>query len=380
MNNSSSHTLAVRGFGLAAALSLAALALLAGCGESDSAGDGAKGQVGGSATAPVEILNVSYDPTRELYREFNEAFAKHWKEKTGQTVTIQQSHGGSGSQARAVIDGLQADVVTLAMATDVDAIAKTADLLPADWQRRLSHNSAPYSSTVLFLVRKGNPKNIKDWDDLARDDVQVITANPKTSGVARWNYLAIWGFALRQELGDQWISKLKNPAHAADVAAAQAKAKAFTARVYKNVPVLDRAARGSTNTFVQRRIGDVLINWENEALLGSKELDAAGVQLVVPPVAIKAEPVVALVEKNVDRRGSRAVAQAYLEYLYSPVGQEIAGKNFYRPVSEDARKKFAAQFPALELFTIDEVFGGWAGANRDHFADGASFDQIYQPK
>lgn len=328
----------------------------------------------------VELLNVSYDPTRELFREFNEAFAKHWKEKTGQAVSVQQSHGGSGSQARAVIDGLQADVVTLAMAADIDAIADNAGLLPKDWQGKLEHNNAPYSSTVLFLVRKGNPKNIKNWDDLARPDVQVITANPKTSGVARWNYLAIWGFALRQELGSDYIAKLKDPKHADAVAAAQLKAKAFTARVYANVPVLDRAARGSTNTFIQRKIGDVLINWENEALLGSKELDAAGVELVTPPIAIKAEPVVAIVDKNVDKKGTRAVAQAYLEYLYTPIGQDIAGKNFYRPVSSEAQAKYAHQFPKLELFTIDEVFGGWKNANRDHFADGASFDQIYQPK
>ena len=333
----------------------------------------------GTAQAQSELLNVSYDPTRELYREFNEAFAKHWLEKTGKKIRVRQSHGGSGSQARAVIDGLDADVVTLALAADIDAIAEKAKLLPADWQSKLPHNSAPYSSTVLFLVRKGNPKNIKNWDDLAREDVEVITANPKTSGVARWNYLAIWGFALRQELGEDFVAKLKDPAHAEAVGTAQESAKAFAAKVYKNVPVLDQAARGSTNTFIQRRIGDVLINWENEALLGSSELDKAGVELVVPPVAIKAEPVVALVEKNVDRKKSREAAQAYLEYLYSPVGQDIAGKNFYRPVDPAAQAKYASQFPALDLFTIDEVFGGWQQANADHFADGGSFDQIYAP-
>jgi sulfate transport system substrate-binding protein len=327
----------------------------------------------------VEMLNVSYDPTREMYREFNEAFAKYWKDKTGQTVTIQQSHGGSGSQARAVIDGLQADVVTLALAADVDALVENAKLLPKEWQSRLPHNSAPYSSTLAFLVRKGNPKKIKSWDDLIRADVKVITPNPKTSGVARWNYLAVWGFALRRELGEDFVKKIGDPQYAKEVSAAQQKAKEFTAKVYKNVPLLDRAARGATNTFIQRRIGDVLVNWENEALLGSQELDAAGVELVVPPVAIKAEPVVALVDKNADRKKTRQVAQAYLEYLYSPAGQDIAGKNFYRPVSEEAQKKYAKQFPKIELFTIDDVFGGWAAANRDHFADGASFDQIYKP-
>jgi sulfate transport system substrate-binding protein len=333
-----------------------------------------------AAAQEIELLNVSYDPTRELYREFNQAFAKEWQAKTGQRVRVLQSHGGSGSQARAVIDGLPADVVTLALAADVDAIAEHADLLPRAWQGRLPHNSAPYSSTLAFLVRQSNPKNIRNWDDLARADVQVITPNPKTSGVARWNYLALWGFVLRQELGEDFAVALKDPARAGAVAAAQEKAKAFVAKVYRNVPVLDRGAREATNTFIQRRIGDVLINWENEALLGSKDLDAAGVQLVVPPVAIKAEPVVALVDKNVDRKGTRAVALAYLEYLYSPVGQDLAGKNYYRPVDPEAAKKYASQFPAIELFTIDEVFGGWGGANRDHFNDGASFDQIYQPR
>ncbi len=344
-----------------------ALALLAGAGLPGAAQE-------------VELLNVSYDPTRELYREFNQAFAKDWQARTGQRVRVQQSHGGSGSQARAVIDGLPADVVTLALAADVDAIAEHAGLLPRSWQGRLPHNSAPYSSTLAFLVRKGNPKNIRNWDDLARADVQVITPNPKTSGVARWNYLALWGFVLRQELGADFAAALADPAQAGAAAAAQAKAKAFVAKVYRNVPVLDRGAREATNTFIQRRLGDVLINWENEALLGSKDLDAAGVELVVPPVAIKAEPVVALVDRNADRKGTRAVAQAYLEFLYSPVGQDLAGKNYYRPADPGAAQKYAAQFPAIELFTIDEVFGGWAKANRDHFADGASFDQIYQPR
>lgn len=343
---------------------------VAGCGPGESGGAGA-----------ITLLNVSYDPTRELYRAYNEAFARYWKEKTGQTVTIQQSHGGSGSQSRAVIDGLEADVVTLALAYDVDAIAEHAKLLPTDWQKRLPQNSAPYTSTLAFLVRKGNPKNIRTWDDLARSDVQVITPNPKTSGVARWNYLAIWGHALRRELGENWIAKLKDPAYAAEVEAAQKKAQEFVAAVYRNVPVLDRGARGATNTFIQRQIGDVLINWENEALLGSSELDAAGVELVVPPVSILAEPTVSIVDRNVDRRGTREVAQAYLEYLYSEEGQEIAARNYYRPnVSKAAQEKYRNQFPQIELFTIDDVFGGWKKANDTHFRDGGTFDQIYQPR
>lgn len=331
------------------------------------------------AQRAVEMLNVSYDPTRELYREFNAAFARYWQEKTGQRVTIQQSHGGSGSQTRAVIDGLQADVVTLALAFDIDALARHAGLLPADWQGRLPHNSAPYTSTVVFLVRKGNPKNIKTWSDLTRPDVQVITPNPKTSGVARWNYLAMWGYSLKQELGHDWRSKLNDPRQAGAVAAAHENAKHFVAAIYRNVPVLDRAARGATNTFIQRRIGDVLLNWENEALLGANELDAAGVEIVVPPVSILAEPVVALVDRNVDRKGTREVAQAYLEYLYAEVGQDLAGKNSYRPIASAAQAKYRDQFPKLELFTINEVFGGWGPANTTHFADGGTFDQIYQP-
>ncbi|MDY0166583.1 MAG: sulfate ABC transporter substrate-binding protein [Thermoguttaceae bacterium] len=351
---------------------LVLLVLLSGCGG---------GTGGGNSGEEITLLNVSYDPTRELYREFNEAFAKYWREKTGQSVKIDQSHGGSGSQSRAVIDGLAADVVTLALAFDVDAIAEHGGLLPADWQGRLPHNSAPYASTLAFLVRKGNPKNIHTWEDLAREGVQVITPNPKTSGVARWNYLAMWGHALRRELGDDWVAKVNDPAHAEKVASAHQAAQKFVAAVYRNVPVLDRGARGATNTFIQRRIGDVLINWENEALLGAGELDAAGVELVVPPVSILAEPVVALVDKNVDRKGTRGVAQAYLEYLYSEVGQDLAGKNYYRPIaSETAQAKYRDQFPQLELFTINDVFGGWAAASALHFADGGTFDQIYQPR
>lgn len=308
----------------------------------------------------VRLLNVSYDPTREFYQEYNTAFAKHWKEKTGDTVTINQSHGGSSKQARAVIDGLAADVVTLALAFDIDAIAEKARLLPADWQKKLPNNSSPYVSTLAFLVRKGNPKGIKDWDDLVRPGVSVITPNPKTSGVARWNYLAAWGAALKANNGDQ------------------AKAREYVARLYKNVPVLDSGARGATTTFIERGIGDVLINWENELLLVTRKLNPGEYELIVPSVSILAEPTVAVVEKVAGRRGTRAVAQAYLEYLYSPEGQDIAGRNFYRPTLESAAAKYANQFPKLTLFTIGDLFGGWQKANADHFADGAAFDQIYQ--
>ena len=333
----------------------------------------------GAQAQTVELLNVSYDPTRELYREFNAAFARHWREKTGQRVVIRQSHGGSGSQARAVIDGLQADVVTLALAADIDAIAEHAGLLPANWQERLPNNSAPYTSTLALLVRKGNPKNIRSWEDLIRPDVQVITPNPKTSGVARWNYLAIWGYVLRRELGEDYVQKLKDPAFADEVAAAQAKAREFVTKVYRNVPVLDRAARAATNTFVQRRIGDVLINWENEILLSQNELDAAGVEVVIPEISILAETVVALVDKNVDRKGTREAAQAYLEYLYSPEGQDIAAKNYYRPSDPGVFAEYEQQYPKIELFTIEDVFGGWGEANAVHFVDGGEFDRIYQP-
>ncbi len=326
------------------------------------------------------LLNVSYDPTREFYREFNGAFAAHWRAQTGEQVALQQSHGGSGSQARAVIDGLDADVVTLALAYDIDAIAEHAGLLPREWQGSLPNNNAPYTSTLAFLVRKGNPKSIRDWGDLARADVQVITPNPKTSGVARWNYLAIWGFALRRELGPDFIERLGDPDSAEAVVAAQREAQEFVAQVYRNVPVLDRAARGATNTFIQRRIGDVLINWENEILLGANEFDQAGLEIVVPPVSILAEPVVAVVERNAARKGNLELAKAYLEFLYSPAGQDLAGKHYYRPTSPEALEKYRDRFPAIELFTIDAVFGGWSKANADHFADGGSFDRIYQPR
>lgn len=309
----------------------------------------------------IALLNVSYDPTRELYQEFNAAFAKHWQAKTGQKVTIRQSHGGSSKQARAVIDGLEADVVTLALAYDIDAIAEKAKLLPKNWQARLPHNSAPYTSTVAFVVREGNPKKIKDWDDLVKPGISVIPANPKTSGVARWNYLAAWGYALKKSGGDE------------------NKAKDFVARLYKNVPVLDSGARGATTTFIERGIGDVLLNWENEALLTVKELGSDKFEIVVPSVSILAEPTVSVMDKVVDKRGTRAVAQAYLEYLYSPEAQEIAAKHYYRPRLASLAAKHAKRFPKVRLFTIDEVFGGWQKANRIHFSDGGVFDQIYQP-
>ncbi len=318
--------------------------------------------IAGSAVAQnIELLNVSYDPTRELYADYNAAFAKHWKEKTGANVVVRQSHGGSSAQARAVIDGLQADVVTLALAQDITALHQNGNLLPADWQKRLPNNSAPYTSTLAFLVRKGNPKGIKDWPDLVRSGVSVITPNPKTSGVARWNYLAGWGYALKANNGDQ------------------AKAKDFITALYRNVPVLDSGARGASTTFVERGIGDVLINWENELLLTLK-LRPNDFEIVVPSVSIKAEPTVAVVDKVVDRKKTRAVAQAYLEYLYSPAGQEIAGKHFYRPSDPAVAAKYASQFPQLELFTIDDVFGGWQSATDTHFKDGAVFDQIYLKK
>ena len=310
---------------------------------------------------PVTLLNVSYDPTRELYVDYNAAFIKYWKAKTGQDVTIKQSHGGSGKQARSVIDGLDADVVTLALAGDIDAIVKNGGWLSKEWQTKLPHNSAPYTSTIIFAVREGNPKGIKDWDDLIRADVKVITPNPKTSGGARWNYLAAWEFAKRKYGGD-------------------AKAKEFIAKLYANVPVLDTGARGSTITFAQRGQGDVLIAWENEAYLLEKEFGAK-FDVVAPPLSILAEPPVTVVDKNVDKKGTRAVAEEYLKYLYTEEGQDIAGKNFYRPaVSEKAKTKYAKQFAKINLFTIDQAFGGWEKADHEHFADGGSFDQIYTKK
>jgi sulfate transport system substrate-binding protein len=313
------------------------------------------------APKPVTLLNVSYDPTRELYVDFNKRFAEYWKEKSGQDVTIRQSHGGSGKQARSVIDGLEADVVTLALAYDIDQIAEKGGNLPADWQKRLPENSSPYTSTIVLLVRKGNPKGIRDWSDLAKPGVSVITPNPKTSGGARWNYLAAWAWALRQPGGSD------------------AKARDFVSRLYKNVPVLDAGARGSTTTFVERGIGDVLIAWENEALLAIKELGPGKFEVVAPSLSILAEPPVAVVDKVANKHGTREVAQAYLQYLYTETGQEIAARNFYRPRMASVAAKYATQFPKVSLVTVDEVFGGWKKAQAVHFADGALFDQIYQP-
>jgi len=314
----------------------------------------------GAARADTTLLNVSYDPTRELYQQYNAAFAKHWQAATGEKVTIRQSHGGSGKQARTVIDGLDADVVTLALAYDIDAIADKAQLLPSDWQKRLPRNSTPYTSTIVFLVRKGNPKGIRDWDDLVKPGVSVITPNPKTSGGAQWNYLAAWEYAKRKYGGDD-------------------KAKDFVARLYKNVPVLDSGARGSTTTFVERGVGDVFISWENEAFLAQKELGSGKFEIVIPSLSILAEPPVALVDRNVDRKGTRKVAQAYLEYLYSDEGQEIAARNYYRPTDAKVAAKYEAQFPKVALFSIGDAFGGWQKAAKTHFADGGTFDQIYRP-
>jgi sulfate transport system substrate-binding protein len=312
-----------------------------------------------ATAADISLLNVSYDPTRELYQDFNAAFAKYWKAKTGDTVTIQASHGGSGKQARAIVDGLEADVATLALAYDVDQLHDKGKLIPADWQKRLPNNSSPYTSTIVFLVRKGNPKHIKDWDDVIKPGVSVITPNPKTSGGARWNYLAAWAYALKHNNNDE------------------TKAKEFVAKLYKNVPVLDSGARGSTTTFVERGIGDVLLAWENEAYLAKKELGPDKVDIVIPSLSILAEPPVTLVDKVVDKHHTRAVAQAYLEYLYTPEGQEIAARNYYRPTLEAVAKKYEGQFPKINLVTIDGVFGGWQKAQKAHFADGGVFDQIY---
>jgi sulfate/thiosulfate transport system substrate-binding protein len=315
-----------------------------------------------SASAQTQLLNVSYDPTRELYRGFNAAFARHWKEKTGETVGLRQSHGGSGAQARAVIDGLDADVVTLALEADIDAIAKNSGKLPADWRKRLPQGSAPYTSTIVLLVRKGNPKGVKDWDDLARSGFSVITPNPKTSGGARWNYLAAWAYAHEKFKGDE------------------AQIRDFVRKIYKNVLVLDTAARGSTTTFVRRGLGDALIAWENEAFLALEELGPDKFDIIVPSISVKAEPPVALVDKVVDGKGTRKVAQAYLEYLYSPEGQRLAAKHYYRPVSpEHAAPEDIKRLPSLKLVTIDDpIFGGWSKAQPAHFGDGGTFDQVYK--
>src|SRR5688572_13975626 len=320
-----------------------------------------------SLTAPISalakditLLNVSYDPTRELYQDFNAAFSKYWLEKTGDKVTVKASHGGSGKQARAIIDGLDADVATLALAYDVDQLYEKGKLIPKDWQTRLANNSSPYTSTIVFLVRKGNPKGIKDWDDLVKPGVSVITPNPKTSGGARWNYLAAWAFALSKNNQDE------------------AKAKDFIGKLYKNVPVLDSGARGATVTFVERGIGDVFISWENEAFLAKNELGKDKFEIVVPSLSILAEPPVTLVDKNAQRKGTTEIAKAYLQYLYSEEGQDIAGKHYYRPRLAPAVSKYAGTFPKVNLFTIDEVFGGWQKAQKAHFNDGGVFDQIYQ--
>ena len=310
------------------------------------------------AQGSVTLLNVSYDPTRELYQDYNAAFAKYWKAKTGETVTVKNSHGGSGKQARSVIDGLDADVVTLALAYDIDALHDHGKLLPADWKKRLPSNASPYTSTIVFLVRKGNPKHINDWPDLARSGIDVITPNPKTSGGARWNYLAAWAYSLKQPGGNA------------------ESAKAFVKRIYANTKVLDSGARGSTTTFVERGIGDVLIAWENEAYLAVKELGPDKFQIVTPSLSILAEPPVSVVDKTVDKKGTRKVAQAYLEYLYSPEGQEIAAKNYYRPRDPKIAAKYAKTFAPVKLVTIDEVFGGWRNAQKTHFDDGGVFDQI----
>jgi len=314
----------------------------------------------------VSLLNVSYDPTRELYKDFNAAFTKYWKEKTGDTVTVSQSHGGSGKQARSVIDGLEADVVTLALAYDVDAIGQKSGLIASDWQKRLPENSAPYTSTIVFLVRKGNPKAIKDWNDLVKPGVSVITPNPKTSGGARWNYLAAWGYALTTYKGQ--------PDKADEYA------RDFVTKLFNNVPVLDTGARGATTTFVQRGIGDVLLAWENEAYLAVNELGKDKLEIVVPSISILAEPSVSLVDKVVDKRGTRAVAQAYLEYLYSEAGQEIVAKNYYRPRDKKVAEKYADKFAKVKLFTIDEMFGGWQKAQKTHFDDDGVFDHMYEQK
>ena len=315
-----------------------------------------------SAQPVVTLLNVSYDPTRELYQDVNKLFSAYWQQRSGQRALIKQSHAGSGKQARSVIDGLDADVVTLALAYDIDEIAAKSRLLPVDWQKRLPHNSAPYTSTVVFLVRKGNPKTIKDWNDLARPGIAVITPNPKTSGGARWNYLAAWGYAATRPGGSE------------------ASAREFVAAIYRNVPVLDSGARGATVTFVERGIGDVLIAWENEALLSLKELGPDKVDIVYPSISIRAEPPVALVDRNADRKGTRAVAQAYLEFLYTPAAQEAIAHHYYRPVDAAVVAKHAQRFPSLKLFTIDQAFGGWERAQKTHFNDGGVFDQIVRTK
>ena len=325
-------------------------------------GSGSPAVAAAPSKAPVTLLNVSYDPTRELYQEFNTVFAKYWKEKTGQDVKVNQSHGGGGKQARAVLDGLEADVVTLALGYDVGILQEKGKLIPENWQSRLPQNSAPYTSTIVCVVRQGNPKKIKDWNDLVREGVQVITPSPKTSGGARWNYLAAWGYALKQPGGND------------------TKAREFISKLYKNVPVLDSGARGATTTFVERKIGDVLITWENEAILSTHEFAKDNLEVVIPSISVLTEPPVTIVDKNVDKHGTREVAEAYLKFLYTPEGQEVVAKNYYRPRDAAALAKHKASFPDVNLFTVDELFGGWSKAQPTHFNDGGIFDQIYQPK
>jgi len=347
------------------ALSLTVIAFAAGC---------------PSSVERNTLLNVSYDPTRELYKEFNQAFMEHYKKETGESIKIEVSHAGSSAQARAVIEGLEADVVTLALAYDIDNIAQKTGDLPMDWQKRLPYNSTPYSSTVVFLVRKDNPKNIKEWDDLTKPNVEVVVAHPKTSGVARWAYLAGWGYALKKELGD--LKKLHDPNAAAEVAAAQAKAKEYITALYKNVKILPPGARTASQAFVQQKTGDVLLDWENQAELTINEFGKGECEIVVPSVSILAEPPVAVIDKNVDRRGTRKVAEAYLEFLYSKEGQEIVAKHYYRPRDEDILDKYTERgnFVSVEMFTIDDVFGGWQKAQQEHFDNDGVFDQIYEVK
>ena len=341
----------------------AALVALAGCGGT------------ASDSGDLRLLNVSYDPTRELYRELNERFTAKWLAETGQTVVVQMSHGGSGSQARAVIDGLDADVVTLALAWDIDNIHTNSRRLPASWQERLPHNSSPYTSTIVFLVRSGNPKGIHDWPDLLAAGVDVITPNPKTSGGARWNYLAAWGFELQRALGGD-LTSLQS-ASPEEVATAQAQAERFVGELYRHVPVQDTGARAATNTFVQRGIGDVLLAWENEALLAQKQMGAAAFDIVRPSISVLAEPPVALLDAVVDRKGTRAVAEAYLAYLYTAEGQDIVARNFFRPSDAEVLARYAEQFPPLKLFTVDDVFGGWSVAQAEHFSDGGIYDRLF---
>jgi sulfate transport system substrate-binding protein len=343
-------------------LVLAAAVVLCACGAEERDGE-------------LRLLNVSYDPTRELYRELNEQFVAKWVAETGQPVSVQMSHGGSGSQARAVIDGLNADIVTLALAWDIDNIQAMSRRLPASWQERLPHNSSPYTSTIVFLVREGNPKGIHDWPDLVRDGIEIITPNPKTSGGARWNYLAAWGFALARASGGELERLASMPADR--VAAAQAEAEEFVGEIYRRVPVQDTGARAATNTFVQRGIGDVLLAWENEALLAEKEMGADAFDIVRPSISILAEPPVALIDSVVDRKGTRAVAEAYLDYLYAPEGQDIVARNFFRPTDPMVAEHYAEQFPPMRMFTVDDVFGGWARAQAEHFADGAFYDRLF---